>query len=475
MAGLYMVGTAGLGTMVSLYPITVFALGSICGNPLSSAISNNLGVRKGLAFCLYGAGIAALCCGMASSYSSMLLLRFLQGFFLGPCTALLSTVILAFYNEQLRSKISIVTMGLAITVPTIGAAWGGVDSYYISWRLAYFELSILAIFLASYFSLLPSSVEQYAPNNKKPFDLSGYLLFISAMATTSMALILGEWLDWYSSRTIGVLALLGLFLGMAFFYVEGRSANPLLNLRLWRRPHLAYTFLMIILLYFSYYGAVVILPQWLALNVRFTPVWIAGMLAPMIVLAQIPLIFHKYLVRLDFRLMLGVALIFLAASNFYCMFFNPDVNLGRILVSRILAGVALALYLPPLQQLALTKLIEEEPQHAMAWFNMCRSFGGILGGSLLPALWYVRRDFYHSRLGENINQFNPLSQQALSSLQAAGLDHAQSFATLGDELNRQAIALALNDIFFAVGCILLLALFALPFVKVHKSLDECPR
>ena len=72
---------------------------------------------------------------------------------------------------------------------------------------------------------------------------------------------------------------------------------------------------------------------------------------------------------------------------------------------------------------------------------------------------------HHAHLVESVSVGNPAAAQALSGLQASGLDGAQSLALLDRLVNVQSYVLAADDIFYG-SAVVFLAL--LPFVWITR-------
>jgi hypothetical protein len=73
---------------------------------------------------------------------------------------------------------------------------------------------------------------------------------------------------------------------------------------------------------------------------------------------------------------------------------------------------------------------------------------GSIGASIINTIWERREAVYHETLAEAINPYNSASQQALHSLQQAGMSEAQSGAYLAREITRQGFVMGSNEIFF---------------------------
>ena len=208
-------------------------------------------------------------------------------------------------------------------------------------------------------------------------------------------------------------------------------------------------------LFSAYFGMVILLSLWLHLYVNYTPIWIGLLLGIMALVGLFPkqLIENKFS-RMDCRIPLVLAILFLAISSFYTMFFDVEINFGRIALSRLLAGIGLAFFLPPIFRLCFHSFPEEKLQNVLIPFQFVRSLAGGIGASLYTILWQRRQVFYHERLGSKLTVFSPQTQTFFAKAEQFNLRDNRAKEQLEVYLDRQATALALDDCFYLMGWIM---------------------
>ncbi|MER7343825.1 MFS transporter [Streptomyces aurantiacus] len=119
-----------------------------------------------------------------------------------------------------------VSGGIAVASPFAGGL-----TTLANWRLPYAALGALALGVAA---LAPRALtESRAPREGRP-DLAGALTLGLALVALLAALTLGR--DGWLRAPVGALLLLAVALTAAFAYVEHRTATPMLDLGLLRRP-----------------------------------------------------------------------------------------------------------------------------------------------------------------------------------------------------------------------------------------------
>lgn len=209
---------------------------------------------------------------------------------------------------------------------------------------------------------------------------------------------------------------------------------------------------------------VYLLSIWLNQYVRYTPNWVAVAIGTMAVTALSLMIFIQNIKRKNSLLVLLVALIFLALSCYMTMNFDVDVDFKRIALSRIVAGIGLALFLPPLFHLVLNNCSPEEELDGLLFFQMTRTLASGVGLALYATVWQRRDVFYHSRLGSTLTAYSEKTKLFFDQVQMFGVRGLSQDALLEEALERQSQSLAINDCFYLMGLImagliLLLALF----------------
>ncbi len=111
---------------------------------------------------------------------------------------------------------------------------------------------------------------------------------------------------------------------------------------------------------------------------------------------------------------------------------------------------------------------------ALGTANFLRILGGSFGTSISVTMWSRRAEFHHSRLVEDINQFNPISVQVVRLLHDFGLDHLHAFGQIDLTVYKEAFMLATNDVFLVSGVLFLVLLIILwltrpPFLTKKRT------
>ncbi|MGY4395528.1 MFS family permease [Sphingomonas sp. UYAg733] len=214
--------------------------------------SDLLGRRRVLIFGLLLYLAASLGGGLASSPVEQLAARAIQG--LGGALVFPSTLALInvrFSEGQERNRALGVWAGAGAAGLVIGVLLGGALTSAFGWRSVFLvNVPLAGIAIAAAFAF----IEVDGPIEKsRSFDLPGAFAVTAAITLLVLALVEGPNLGWFSPWTVTSL-IAGGALGLAFAYIEGRSAEPLLPLPMLRNGWLRLS-LVVATLFMATFGA----------------------------------------------------------------------------------------------------------------------------------------------------------------------------------------------------------------------------
>ena len=130
---------------------------------LAAAVSERFGRRSLMFASLLGASICTVACAFSPNWTSLLVLRALEGFLLGGVPA----VAMAYLSEEIDPKGLGASMGLYIAGNAFGGMAGrvvtGILAEYISWRPALGVMGVLGIAAAVGFLLLLPQSRNFTP------------------------------------------------------------------------------------------------------------------------------------------------------------------------------------------------------------------------------------------------------------------------------------------------------------------------
>jgi DHA2 family multidrug resistance protein len=465
MAAAYIVSDLGGSTTTATYATSFFALGNALGIPLGSSLSCRLGTARSLVITLLLFALCSGVCAIASTYPSFLVARFFQGFVAGPFYLLVFHLSSSLRPQEKKRLFGSITDLVFTLGPILGACWGGWIAYEWDWRIPfYFNIPLLiglALFLKR--RLQGFDADKVAP---PPFDGIGYATYCIALVCVGSALITGQELDWFRSPLVSSMMSIGLLCGLFFLFWEGAHPTPLIELQLFKNPVLVFALFNLGLLFFIYFGTIVLLALWLNLWANYTPTWIAALFGVMVLTAIFPAtLVHKKVVSQDDRLFLIAAILCLIISSLHTTFFSVIIDLKHIVISRIFAGLGFSFFLGPLFRLCAHSIGQAKILFTPILFHIVRALASGLGAAVFDTIWQRRQVFFYDRLGSKLTQAAAPTQAFFSKAKQVGLQGLPADAQLDYYLQRQATALALDDCFYLMAWILvgLLASFLITF------------
>lgn len=457
MAAPYIVGDLGGSNETASYSVTFYALGNALGIPLGRTLLNKIGTVRFLILCMFSFVFFASLCANAPSYPFFNATRFLQGFSGGPFYALTSHLLSTLAPAQKQRLFASITGSILTITPVIGASWGGWIAYEWNWRWIFCIDLPLNLCLAFYFMYRLKGLDSIIKKNPNaPFDTIGYLSFFIGLFCLGFIAITGQQLDWFRSPLILVLTILGILFLAYFIAWALNHPDPILHLSMFKNPYFSFALLNLLVLFSAYFGMVILLSFWLNLWVNYTPEWIALLIGTMAIAGFFPLfLVDKKMSKIDNRIFLAFAILFLAISCFHTETFNIEINFGKIAFSRILAGIGLALFLAPIARICFQNFPAEKSLHVLSLFQVVRAIACGMGASVYTTIWYRRQIFYHDRLGSQLTVLSPETQEFFSNAEQFNLHGDAANAQLDYFLQREATSLALDDCFYLMGILLI--------------------
>jgi EmrB/QacA subfamily drug resistance transporter len=194
------------------------------------------------------------------SFLSLVGSRAFQGIGGAMITAIAPAMVTAYIPMERRGKAMGIIMTVAALGMAIGPTIGGVLTQFLSWHWIFFinvPVGIVAVLLGT--KVIPASG---AGQIGAGFDRPGAVLIFSGLASLLFFVSEGDTLGWTSPPIYGSCALAVLLLG-CFVWHEQKTADPLLELRLFKDRDFLVTNLIMSLVFFSFSGINYLMPFYL--------------------------------------------------------------------------------------------------------------------------------------------------------------------------------------------------------------------
>ncbi|HEU5398772.1 MAG TPA: DHA2 family efflux MFS transporter permease subunit, partial [Gammaproteobacteria bacterium] len=248
--------------------ITSFTVSLAISLPLSGWMARRFGEVKLFLWTTGLFALLSLACGLAPNLGSLVLLRVLQGAAAGPMIPLSQSLLMHNYPpEKHGTALSIWSM-TAVVAPVLGPLLGGWITDNYSWPWVFYinvPIGIASVWIT--WRLLRGRETE---TERRPIDRIGLGLLAIGVAALQILLDKGNELDWFSSTTIQVLAVISAVF-LAFFVAwELTEQHPIVDLTLFRQRNMTVGTLAITLGYLTYFANVVVFPLWLQTEMGYT-------------------------------------------------------------------------------------------------------------------------------------------------------------------------------------------------------------
>lgn len=465
----YISGDLAVSNDQGTYVITSFAVGNAICLPMTGWLTKRIGAVKLMMISLFLFVFFSWTCGASYTFGMLIVSRFLQGFCSGPMVPLSQSLLLVNHPPEKKNAAMALWSTIVIAAPVIGPMLGGWISYDYVWPwIFYINIPVGLFSLVIVWIILK---KRETPIIKESLDIFGLIFLSVGVASLQILLDKGEQYDWFRSpwmRGFGIASLIGFTLLIVW---SATRPKPLIELKLFKIRTYAVSVLYIAIAYGIYFGSVVLVPLWLQTNMNYTAIWAGIAVAP---IGIVPLVFSIWIGKLVNRFgtvpLLFISFCLFAWSCFYTAFFDTDVTLFFIGLSRLFLGCGLYFFITPLFSLSIQNISEEKLPSSTGIFHFVRAMVGGIGTSVFTTMWIRRTAYHHQTIGENVTAFSSETKSFLAQLSQLGLEGKQGLGQMNMILNNQSAMLAINDCFWVMGWTFIALILFLPFAYKKKEL-----
>lgn len=457
-------GAFGVGQDEAQWMATAFLATMTASQLLNAWMIAAFGKRSAFLGTLVVFTVGTVICATAASMTPLIVGRVLQGAAAGVIQPLVMvTIVEAFPPDRRGTAMGIFGSGVVLA-PALGPAVGGIAIDEFSWRLM-FLLPMPAVFIAFVAGLvfMPAKTERGV---RPPFDWAGYGILLVALALTMNAIASGPRYGW-ASDTISAQLAAAVLLSVLFLYWQTRSRAPVLALDLFRNPGFSAAVAVAFVFGAGNFASSYLIPVFVQ-DVQGYTATRAGMLlmpAGLLLVAALPLT-GRIADRLPGHWMIATGLAFFAVGVAAMSLGDADTAFWTFAGFAALSRFGLAFILPSLSATAFRALRQDEFARGSGNMNFIRQLGGASGTNLM-VVWLQTQHATHAQsLNATQAPDNPATQEFMRRLDARLLDagvgeeNAQALAAdfLARTLDAQALGLAFQDCFLALGVVFFVAI-----------------
>jgi MFS transporter, DHA2 family, multidrug resistance protein len=374
--------------------------------------------------------------------------------------ATLSIITNVFPREE-RAKAIGVWAGTAAIGVGLGPLFGGLLLEYFDWSSVFLiNVPVALVAFVAGIRLVPDSRD---PNPGR-FDVPGALLSIGALVALIYAIIEAPergWLDPVILGTFGGAAALG----AAFVAWELRTAAPMLDLSLFRNPRFSIGSLSVSLAFFSLFGGIFALTQFLQFAKDYSPLEAGAAMVPlafglMLGATRSP----KLVERIGTTRVVAGGLLGLGTMLATTLLWTSDMPYWPIGLWFFGVALSMGFVMGPATSSVMGAVPKEKAGVASAMNDVTRQVGGSLGTAIIGSLV---ASFYSSRIADAASGLPSGAQDAVKdSVGTADAVAAQLPADQGSSLAHSA-ASAFTDALGLGLCAAAVAAFAAAVVVIR--------
>jgi DHA2 family multidrug resistance protein len=457
-------GSLGVSNSEGTWAVSSYMLAAAVMQPLTGWIGRRFGeVRTFVtSICLFM--VFSAVCGLATSMPMLVAARLVQGLVSGPMMSVAQAILLRNYPIERRGMAIALWSMVIIIAPIFGPIMGGWITDNLSWPwLFYINLPVGAFAAAASWTLLR---HRESKKIKLPIDVVGLVLLVVGVGCLQFMLDNGNDKDWFNSSIIVAAAVVSLISLTFLVPWELTDKHPVIDLQLFRRRNFRVGTAVVGVAYFGLSAVNIIFPLWLQTTLGYTATWAGLAVAPIGLLALVAAPFvGRNMNRMNLRLAASFAFFIFGGAVFWASSLNETASFVQFATPRFLQGLGLAFFFLPLNQILLSGVAPRDLASASGLSNFVRTMSGSIATAVTVWTWNRRTDYHHAVLVEHVRNSANGWTQYQAQLGAQGISGDGAFQYVDRIIGGQAATLAVNDVFFALGCMFILLI---PFVWLAK-------
>ena len=481
----YIAGGLGRSYDEVTWILTTYLVANAVVLPMSAWLSRVLGRKNYYLLCVALFTVTSFFCGIAPSLNIMLLARVLQGIGGGGLAPVEQAILVDTFAPDKRAMAFALYTVAIVTAPAIGPVLGGWITDNYNWRWVFFiniPVGLLSMFLTTRFVHDPPG---FAAERKTVRDATGRLrvdgigIALIGLGSAALEVLLdrGQIDDWFGSRFITWMFVIGVSCLAAAVFWELKQKDPVIEFRLLKSRNFAIACTFYFVFGFGLFGSTTMIPQILQTLYGYRAIDAGLVLGPGAFVITLLAPVGAQLVQrrvIQPRILLFGAVTVVGLSFLHYSHFNLDTDYNHYAWARALQGLGYAFFFVPLSVIAYSELKPSQNNKASSITNFFRNWGGSFGIAFINTVSDRRLNFHQSTVGSNLAPSSPWLQQQITQtanyLRAHGFSAADAqsaaYTRYYNQLQSQAHLLAFMDCFHIIGIV---TLIAAPLVLLSRS------
>ncbi len=352
--------------------------------PAAAWLGDRFGMRQVLLAAIGVFTLASVLCGLAGSLDQLVAFRVLQGAGGGLMTPVGLAMLFRVFPLEERVRASAILIVPTALAPAVGPIIGGAFVTYVSWRWIFYVNVPIGIF-ALIFGALCLADDRGSKAGR--FDLPGFLTSGIGLSLLMYGVSEGPNIGWQNEKVLSALAI-GTVLLIAMVFVELRTPQPLLDLRLYKDRMFRSASIVLTLTSVAFFGLLFLLALFLQDGLGLNPLHAGLTIFPEAIGVMLgsQVISRVIYPRVGPRRILFYGLSFMALIMIALAQVDTGTSLWLVRFITFLLGLSVSTAFLPSQAAAFATIGSGRTNVASTVFNAQRQLGGAVGVAALTAV-----------------------------------------------------------------------------------------
>ncbi|MCA3555565.1 MAG: DHA2 family efflux MFS transporter permease subunit [Aestuariivirga sp.] len=460
----------GIGPDLMSWVQTSYLIAEVIAIPLTGILTRIFSLRYVFALAIGGFTLASVGCALSGGFTSLIVMRVLQGFCGGLLIPLVFSAIFTLFKPGLEQAVATAAAGvLAVLAPAFGPIGGGYITHHLSWHWLFLVNVLPGIAsLGAGLICLPGAERQLGLLRR--LDWLSLGVIAAGLAALEIGLKNAPDNGWMSARVLALLALAAALLGAAIL-----RPNPVVEFRLLRDRTLAHGCAASFLLGASLFGAGYIMPVFLAFVRRHDPLEIGAIVLvtglTQLLTAPIAVLLDRYLPP---RPLAAIGFAGLAVGVAMSGFQDVNTDYDQMFWPQVVRGCFMALCMLPLTRLSLGLMPLSQVGDASGLYNLSRNLGGAIGIALADTVIFSRAPEHADRIADLVRSGAPEAARLLGMPpgDVPAPDDAMGMMSIMDAVQDAGLTLAINEAWLMFAAI---TAAAIPLMWMMGPVRKHPR
>lgn len=454
----HIAGSLAVSPAQGTWAITGYAVAEAITVPLTGWLALRFGILRTFIATIIGFGFFSVLCGISQTIEMLVIARIGQGLLGGPMMPLSQALLLRIFPREKANTATAIWAMTTVIAPVAGPLLGGYISDNWAWQWIFLINIPFCLVAAWGVGVMLRHVE--TPTEKRKIDGMGLALLVLWVGAFQVMLEQGREHDWFNTPFIVALGLIAALGFVVFIIWELTQDHPIVDVRVFRYRSFTISTLVLALGFAAFFCTMVLVPQWLQLNMGYTAQWAGYATAGTGLMA---FFMAPFAARMapdgDRRLMISAGLIFVGGVTLMRIVWTSQADFWTVAMPQILQGFGIPFFMIGLTMLAVQGVKEEDVPTATGLMSFCRTLAAAIATSLVMTGWE------HSAQESRAEMVNVLhSDQAMATAETLHMPPEAARAMMEFVIESEALTVAMNHmfvisalLFFAAGLLVWLA------------------